>query len=72
MTDQLEFLAVQQVLEVAARSGKEVVDAHDVGAFRKQTFGKMGAEEAGSAGDQYARFKMHLQMAPVTKNLETL
>ena len=59
MADQLEALVIEQVLDVAAGAGEEIVDADDIGALGQQALAQMRAEEAGAAGDQNALFEMH-------------
>jgi hypothetical protein len=59
MTDQLEALVAEQMLDVAAGAAEEVVDADDVGALGQEPLAQMRAEEAGAAGDQDALFQMH-------------
>jgi hypothetical protein len=49
---QLEVRVVQQVLDVGARAGVEVVDADDVVALGHQPFAQVAAQEAGAAGDE--------------------
>jgi len=41
MANELESLVVEQVLDVAPRPGKEIIEADDFGALRQQPFAKM-------------------------------
>ena len=54
VADQLEARVVEQVLDVGARAGEEVVEAHDLVPIGEQALAQMRAEEAGAAGDQNA------------------
>src|SRR5678816_2553298 len=51
--DQLEALVAQQVLDVAARAGEEVVNADELPTLLEQPFAEVRAEESGATGDQY-------------------
>ena len=53
VSQQLETAGFQQVADVLAPSGKEVVEADDIMALRQQTFAQMRADEAGSSRDQH-------------------
>jgi hypothetical protein len=55
-----EVLMVEQMLDVATRSGKEIIDADNDRAISKQAFAQMRAEETGTAGNQYTFFEVHL------------
>jgi hypothetical protein len=54
VTDELEMVVTEEVLDISARSGKEVVEAGDFVAVSQQTFAKVRAQEAGAAGHQDA------------------
>src|SRR5262249_7048420 len=60
VSDELELVARKQMLHIAARAGEEIVDTDHIGAVLQQPLGKMRSEKAGPAGDQYARFQVHL------------
>ena len=59
MAHQLEARMSQERRDIAARSGEEIVDAEYVVSPRDQAFAQMRADEAGSAGDQYAAVERH-------------
>ena len=59
MTDEFEMLVIEQVLDVRAAAGKEVVKANDVGAVGEETFAQMRTEKSGTARDKDALLKMH-------------
>ena len=52
MTQHLEVLVVEQVCDVGAATGIEVVDTEYVVAVVQQTFTKVRAEKAGTARHQ--------------------
>ena len=52
MAQQLEVRVVEQVLDVLAPAGEEVVQADDVVALGQQPVAEMGADEPGAAGDE--------------------
>ena len=52
VAEQLETLVIEQVLDIAPRTGEEIIGAKHIGAFRQQALAKMRAEEAGSAGHE--------------------
>jgi hypothetical protein len=59
--NKLEPMMVDQMIDVALRASEEIVDAYDVPTISEQSLTEMRAEKAGSAGNQYASFKMHTQ-----------
>ena len=59
VTDELEALFADEVLDVAPRPGKEIVDADNFRALRQQTVAQMRAEEPGAAGHHDALLQMH-------------
>ena len=59
MADQLEAVVVEQVQDVVARAGEEVVDAEHVVPVREQPLAEERAEEAGAAGDKDALAGKH-------------
>ena len=52
VADEFEIGVGKQVGDVALPSGEIVVEADDLIAFVEQAFAEMGAEEAGSSGDE--------------------
>jgi hypothetical protein len=50
--DEVELVAIAQMLHVRERPGGEVVERPDLPACGEQQLGEMGADEAGSARDQ--------------------
>jgi len=62
VVDELEPVMVQQPIDVSPRTGEEIIDADDVGAFGEQPFAKMRTDKAGAASHQNARFKEHRSM----------
>src|SRR5215475_3270387 len=62
MPDHFEVLMVEQVLDIATRTGEKVIDADDDRSIGKQAFAKMRAEETSTARHQYSPLKVH----PVT------
>jgi hypothetical protein len=44
---------IEQMLQIGAPAGKEVVEAHHVVPLGEETIAEMGADEAGTAGNQY-------------------
>jgi hypothetical protein len=56
---QFEALVIEQMLDIAARSGEEIVDAENICPEVQQTLTQMRAEKSSAARDEYARFKMH-------------
>jgi hypothetical protein len=54
VADEFEAVVVEEVLDVAFSAGEEVVEADDFVAFVEEAFAEVGAEEAGSAGDEDA------------------
>jgi hypothetical protein len=59
MADEFEALLANEMLDVAARAGEEIVDTDYFRALRQQAVAQMGAEEAGAAGHHDALLKMH-------------
>ena len=59
VTQQLEALVVEEVLDVATGAGEEVVDAKHLVAALEQAVGEMRPEEAGAAGDENSALEMH-------------
>jgi hypothetical protein len=45
-----------QVLDVASRSSKKVIDAEDDRPVRQETLTQVRTEETSTAGNEYARF----------------
>ena len=60
MPDDFEVLMVEQMLDITARTGEEVVDAEDNSSVREQALAKVRAEEASTAGNQDSLFDVHL------------
>src|SRR5262249_28773555 len=60
MPDHFEVFMVEQVLDIATRTGEEVIDADDDRSIGKQAFAKMRAEETSTARHQYSLLKVHL------------
>src|SRR5260370_20940014 len=60
MPDHFEVLMVEQVLDIATRTGEEVIDADDDRSIGKQAFAKMRPEETSTARHQYSLLKVHL------------
>jgi len=52
VVDELEVRAGAQVRDVVEVAGDQVVHGHHAVAFGEQPVAKMGAEEAGAAGDE--------------------
>jgi hypothetical protein len=50
---QLETRMTEQVLDIAARAGEEIVDAEHFIAVGEQAVARMRAEKAGPAGHQH-------------------
>ena len=72
VTNQLETMVIEQVIDVAPHSGKEVVDTNDVATVREQALTEVRTEKASPTGNQYARFKMHVpDVLAVTLNVAT-
>jgi hypothetical protein len=61
VTDQLKPMVIEQVIDVAARAGEEVIDAYDDSTIREQPLTEVRTEEARPPGNQYPRFKVHAQ-----------
>jgi hypothetical protein len=53
VAEHLETGVVEQVLDVVAPAGEEIVEADDLVPLGEQTIAQVGADEAGAAGDQY-------------------
>src|SRR5262245_6652880 len=51
MADEFKVRVVEQVLDIAARAAKEIVDANDNGSLSDQAIAKMRTEETRSTGD---------------------
>ena len=51
MADELEVLVTGEMGDVVGVARNEIVNGDDVMAFGEETVDKMGAEEAGAAGD---------------------
>src|SRR5262245_57681926 len=66
MPDHFEVLMVEQVLDIATRTGEEVIEADDDRSIGKQAFAKMRAEETSTARHQYSLLKVHL-VTPLTR-----
>ena len=62
VTDKLESVMVEQMVDVAPRAGEEIVDAYDIRAVRNQPFTEMRTEKAGPPGNHDAGFKMHVRI----------
>ena len=52
--DQLKARISQQVLNIPLPSGEEIIEAEDLMPFVQEPFTEMGAEEAGTAGNENA------------------
>lgn len=52
MANQLEVRIGEQVRNVGSATGEEVIEADDLVSFIEKAFTKMGAKEAGAAGDK--------------------
>ena len=50
--DHLEILKVEQMLDVLAAAGEEVVETDDVRPLGQEALAQVGPEEAGTAGNQ--------------------
>jgi hypothetical protein len=59
VTDQLEALVTDQVLDVAARAGEEIVDSKDFMTTREQGLAEKGADVTRSSGNKNTPTKMH-------------
>src|SRR5262249_17480069 len=68
MPDHFEVLMVEQVLDIATRTGEEVIDADDDRSIGKQAFAKMRAEETSTARHQYSLLKV-LLVPPLTRGV---
>jgi hypothetical protein len=60
MPDHFEVLVLEQVLDIATRTGEKIVDADDDGSIGEQALTEMRAEETGTASNQCAFFEVHL------------
>ena len=54
--DQFQVRMTNQMLDVASRSSKKVIDAEDDCPLRQQTLTQVRTEETCTAGNQHARF----------------
>ncbi len=59
MAYQFESFVAEKVLDVAARTTKEIIDANYISSLREQVIAKMRSKKSRSARDQYSLFKMH-------------
>ena len=59
MAHQLETLVTDQMLDIAARAGEEIIDAKDFMALAEQALAEMGAEETGAAGHENTASEIH-------------
>jgi hypothetical protein len=59
VAQQFEMLMAEQMLDIAARAGEEVIDAQHLAARLQQPFAEMRSEKSGPTGDQDPAFKMH-------------
>jgi hypothetical protein len=59
VTEKLEPLVVEQMLDITTGASKEVVDAENLETSLKELLGKMRPEKARTAGDQDPSLKMH-------------
>jgi hypothetical protein len=50
---------LEPMIDVALRTGEEIVEAYDVPTISEQSLTEMRAKKAGSPGNQYACFEMH-------------
>jgi len=60
VSDELEVLVVEQMLDVRARAGKKVVEANDVGALRQQAFAQVRPEKSGAVSNKDSSLEMHI------------
>jgi hypothetical protein len=56
--DQFKARVAEQVFDVPLSAGEEVIEAKDFVTFVEEAFGEVGAEEAGSTGDENAHGKI--------------
>src|SRR5262245_2191651 len=66
MAGQLKARMREEVVNVAPRSGVEVVDAQDLVAARQQPFAQMRPDEPCSARDENAAFSQHGRRSSVS------
>ena len=59
MPNHFKVPVIEQVFNIAARAGEEIIDANHHGSSRQQALAQMGAEKAGAAGNQYAFLDVH-------------
>ena len=59
MPDQLEIFVVEEMLDILASAGEEIVQAKYVGALGNLSLAVLRAEEAGAAGHQNSLLQMH-------------
>jgi len=57
VAEQLEAMVVEQVIDVAALPGEEVVEAQDLVPHAEQTLAQVRADEASAAGHEDARHR---------------
>ena len=65
MAHQLEALVVQQMCDIAAGAGEEIVDAQHFMAARQQRLAQVRAEKARAAGDQNALSQIRPLIKPL-------
>ena len=63
MTRQFEMLVVEKMLDVCPGTGKKIIDAKHIAAFRQKPFAKMRAKKSGPAGHENSLLQMH--QAPI-------
>ena len=59
VAQQLEALVIEEVLDVASRAGKEIVDAEHLAAALEQPVGEVRPEEAGATRNKNSSLEMH-------------
>ena len=59
MSNQIEVLAIKQMLNIAACACKKIVETDDIRTFTQQPLAEMRPEETCAACYQYARLEMH-------------
>src|SRR5262249_41799344 len=63
--NQIEVPVIEQMLDVAARSGEKIVYAQHGRVLAHQPLAEMRAEKTGSSGYQRARFQVHAFNSPL-------
>ena len=63
VTQQLEALVIEKMLDIAPLSREEIIDAKDLVPSRQELLAEMGAKKSGASGNQYSPLEVHVALS---------